>query len=198
MKPSVSTNNLSTDPSSSGNEDFALRLGTRLNMLKSRNEAYDLIEEDFEELCDQCKNAEEFFNNLDNKISKGSIFFLFRTRNSIKIFRDIEDCSKEEDSEETIITDLKIKTKNTKISEEKEKNNEEDDSPRSNKTLTPKEKVRMWLPVAEALSNNPEDDLAKPRELSKLDDPNLKESSDYPAEEDAFNQSFETVIHISK
>ena len=56
----------------------------------------------------------------------------------------------------------------------------------------------MWLPVAEALSNNPEDDLAKPRELSKLDDPKLKESSDYPAEQDAFNQSFETVIHISK
>ena len=65
----MSTGNLNVGAS---NEDFALRLGTRLKLLKKQKESFNVIEEDFaEEICDQCKSAEEFYNKLDLKISEG-------------------------------------------------------------------------------------------------------------------------------
>lgn len=149
--------------------------------MKKQKDSFNVIEEDVaEEICDQCKSAEEFYSKLDLKISQGYDFNECLMLNNISINVYPRNENSKAESDETIITDLKEQTKIQNSSEHFE--NTENDSPRSCKTLTPKEKVRLWLPNTGVESDEINDNEMI---ISK------KEDSD---DEKIFNESFETVI----
>ena len=91
---------------------------------------------------------------------------------------------------------MKEQTKTQKSSDQVE--NIENDSPRSSKTLTPKEKVRLWLPTTgvESDSNIKEHEEIKDNEMtiSNLTDEKNNEKRDDSDDDKMFNESFETVV----
>ena len=104
-----------------------------------------------------------------------------------------EICSNKAESEETIITDLKDQTKTKTPSETLD--NIENDSPRSSKTLTPKEKVRLWLPNtgvdSECQIIKQEESQEQGIIIRNFDEDTKKDDSD---DDKLFSESFETVV----
>ena len=70
LKPAVSTGALNGGQLNASHEDFILKLGTKLNMVKKQNKqknSFKLIhqKETLEELCDSCKSMEDLKNSKD-------------------------------------------------------------------------------------------------------------------------------------
>ena len=220
LKQSVSTGNISAV----GSDHFAYKLGSKLNLLRKRKESFHIIEENVGDLCEKCKEQ------LDEK----------RENNEEQVESVKKNTSIEEDSNasttkniETVeISVVKKEEKNEKTTNDEEANEERDEetssieeilegklsspggSLGSNKTMTPQEKVRLWLPLnSETNWDNEKKEMkvnfvldrqAKETDF-KSEEKNYKETdiendslNNEPAnfkENEYFKESFETVVN---
>ena len=225
LKQSVSTGNISAV----GSDHFAYKLGSKLNLLRKRKESFHVIEENVGELCEKCKGQ------LDDK----------RETNEEPVESVKKNTSIEEDSnastkniEAVVISVVKKVDKIVKPSPEEEATEEREEdassieeilegklsspggSLRSNKTMTPQEKVRLWLPMNSepkwdnekkemkvnfVLDTVPVDNQDKEDEFKSVEKNSTKETdmendslNDEPADlkdNEHFKESFETVVN---
>ena len=219
LKQSVSTGNLSAV----GSDHFAYKLGSKLNLLRKRKESFHVIEENVGELCEKCKEQ------LDDK----------RENDEEQVESVKKNTSLEEDSiastkniETVEITVVKKEDKFVNTTNDEEENKERDEetssieeilegklcspggSLRSNKTMTPQEKVRLWLPMDSETkwdnekkemkvnfvldSQDKEEEFKFEEKNSKetdMENDSLNEESANLKENEYFKESFETIVN---
>ena len=218
LKQSVSTGNISA----LGSDHFAYKLGSKLNLLRKRKESFHIIEENVGDLCEKCKEQlEEKRENNEEQVES------VKKNTSIE-----EDSNASTKNIETVeISVVKKEEKNEKTTNDEEANEERDEetssieeilegklsspggSLRSNKTMTPQEKVRLWLPMNSETkwdiqkkemkvnfvldSQDKEDELKIEEKNSKETDIENDSLNDEPAnkENEYFKESFETVVN---
>ena len=219
LKQSVSTGNLSAV----GSDHFAYKLGSKLNLLRKRKESFHIIEENIRDLCDKCKEQLDDRRPNEDKIEN------VKKNNSIE-----EDSNASKKIETVEISVVKKEDKIVKTTNDEEANEERDEetssieeilegklsspggSLRSNKTMTPQEKVRLWLPmnsetkwdnekkemkvnfVLDRDSQDKEDEFKIEEKNSKETDIENDSLNDEPAnfkENEYFKESFETVVN---
>ena len=147
-------------------EDFAFKLGSQLNLLRKRKESFHVIDENIGDVCEKCKEQDE-----DEKIENGQE----KDEEKVTSSSPEEKKKNEEkrDSDDENDTSVKVKednpkqeskgTKNEETKTDKDQTEVENSissieeilegklssasSLRSSKTMTPQEKVRLWLPL---------------------------------------------------
>ena len=145
-------------------EDFAFKLGSQLNLLRKRKESFHVIDENIGDVCEKCKEQDE-----DEKIENG------KEKEEEKVTSTSQDEEKKEieekrdsDNENEKVKEDNPKqeskgTKNEETNTDKDQTEVENSissieeilegklssasSLRSSKTMTPQEKVRLWLPL---------------------------------------------------
>ena len=216
LKQSVSTGNISAV----GSDHFAYKLGSKLNLLRKRKESFHIIEENIRDLCDKCK--EQIDDRRQNNEEKNENV----NKNTIE-----EESNASTKKTETVSI-VKSEDKNVKTTNDEEANEERDEetssieeilegklsspggSLGSTQTMTPQEKVRLWLPMnSETKWDNEKKEMKvnfvldrqdKEDEL-KNEGKNYKETdiendslNNEPAnlkENEYFKESFETVVN---
>ena len=155
LKQSASTGNIN----SLGSDDFACKLGTKLNLLRKRKESFHVIEEKNGDLCDKCKEKEvyEIMKNTEgkNEINEEGKQLVKNDKQQMTSAEEGNNQMKsKEDLEYNKTEEIKIYKDQAEIDHSMSsieeilegKLSSPCSSLRSTKTLTPKEKVRLWLP----------------------------------------------------
>ena len=229
MKQSLSTGNINVH-----SEDFAFKLGSQLNLLRKRKESFHVIDENIGDVCEKCKEQDE-----DEKIENG------KEKEEEKVTSTSQDEEKKEIDEKSDSDDEneKVKEDNPKQESKGTKNEETNtdkdqtevensissieeilegklssaSSLRSSKTMTPQEKVRLWLPLnSEAKWDSKKneikvdfvlgkDSIQDKRERFRTEKEDTKDEdfendslNDEPTklkEDEDFKESFETVVN---
>ena len=229
MKQSLSTGNINVH-----SEDFAFKLGSQLNLLRKRKESFHVIDENIGDVCEKCKEQDE-----DEKIENG------KEKEEEKVTSTSQDEEKKEieekrdsDNENEKVKEDNPKqeskgTKNEETNTDKDQTEVENSissieeilegklssasSLRSSKTMTPQEKVRLWLPLnSEAKWDSKKnemkvdfvlgkDSIQDKRERFRTEKEDTKDEdfendslNDEPTklkEDEDFKESFETVVN---
>ena len=220
-------------------EDFAFKLGSQLNLLRKRKESFHVIDENIGDVCEKCKEQDED-EKIENRKEKDE-----DEEKVTSTSRDEEKKKVEEkkDSDEENDTSVKGKednpnqeskgTKNEETNTDKDQTEVENSissieenlegklssasSLRSSKTMTPQEKVRLWLPLnSEAKWDSKKneikvdfvlgkDSIQDKRERFRTEKEDTKDEdfendslNDEPTklkEDEDFKESFETVVN---
>ena len=215
-------------------EDFAFKLGSQLNLLRKRKESFHVIDENIGDVCEKCKEQDE-----DEKIENG------KEKEEEKVTSTSQDEEKKEieekrdsDNENEKVKEDNPKqeskgTKNEETNTDKDQTEVENSissieeilegklssasSLRSSKTMTPQEKVRLWLPLnSEAKWDSKKnemkvdfvlgkDSIQDKRERFRTEKEDTKDEdfendslNDEPTklkEDEDFKESFETVVN---
>ena len=228
LKQSASTGNIN----SLGSDDFACKLGTKLNMLRKRKESFHVIEERNGDLCDKCKEKEvyEKMKNTEGKnesnedgkllVKNDKQQMTFAEEGNNKQMKNEEDLEYNKTEEINIYRDqAEIDHSTSSIEEILEgKLSSPCSSMRSTKTLTPQEKVRLWLPqnsqttwdsktneikvdfVLDKDSNTEKRDrfkMEKKDSQEEFENDSLNDEPIISIEKENLKESFETVINAS-
>ena len=158
MMGSVSTGNITTV----GSQDFAMKLGSKLNVLRKRKESFHVIDEKIRDLCDNCKKEGDDVKKDDNNDEDDKVNATIQSEEDNNVHdKKIEDIEQEKiiivkNGEKNVVNisneeiDPTYKANSMSSIEEildGKLSSSPSGSMRSTKTMTPQEKVRLWLPL---------------------------------------------------